>query len=91
MKFVLFFFTRKNSEERFKILSLKFTWGIEESMLLKLHFDLSRYLDPFPRYSDSKYPWSIHCRVGPCPTDLNIFPGNAISRNRVYRLFGIGQ
>ena len=59
-------------------------------MPLKLHFVLSRYLDPFPRYDDSKCPLVNTLRVER-PTDLNIFPGNAISRNRVYRLFGIGQ
>ena len=56
-------------------------------MPLKLHFVLSRYLDPFPRYDDSKCPLVNTLRVER-PTDLNIFPGNAISRNRVYRLLG---
>ena len=93
MKFVLCFFICKNSEKRFKILSSKSTQEREESMPLKLLFVSSRYLDPFPRYNDPKYPWLIrygYCEIGR-PTDLNIFPRNAIFSNYVYRLFGIGQ
>ena len=48
-------FSCNEHEKKLKILSSKSIQEIEEAMPLKSLFDLSRYLNPLPRYKDSKY------------------------------------
>lgn len=50
------YFYKKNRKGKLKILAQKLGQKIEETITFKSLFDLSRYLDPLPRYKDPKFP-----------------------------------
>lgn len=68
-------FSRKKHEKKLKILSLKPSQKMEETVPLKLLFVLSRYLNPLLRYKDLKLIVDNAgiMNYGSRPTDLYFF------------------
>ena len=91
----IFDFLVKNMQEKIKILLSKSSQKIEETMPLKSLFVLSRYLNPFPRYNDSKFLRSGY-RYYEWVHDLPFFPRNVYYvfpgiASAACLQFGIGQ